>query len=93
MHFKSLGEALSGFLTHQGLHERMKAADAIRIWPEVVGVEISSRTKPVKYEKGRLFIKVNDSEWRNELIFLERKIKDDLNAKIGLKLIKGIVFR
>jgi hypothetical protein len=61
-------------------------------WEETVGRKISKVAVPVKEKKGVLFIKVQDSIWRFELV----RRKDELIAKINEHLkknsIKDIVF-
>lgn len=90
---KKIGNALAEFLHQQGLEMRVKEANALRLWPEVVGPVIANKTKPLRIEDGKLFVRVNDSTWRNELIYMERDLRSRLNEKIGMELVKEMRFR
>jgi len=90
---ENLGDAILSFIRNQGFENRIKEADVIRLWKEVVGEKIAEKTKPAGLRKGVLIISVEDSSWRNELIFMGKEIIDKLNQRVGKKIVKKIIFR
>ena len=61
-------------------------------WPEAVGETIAAKTKAQKIKDGILTIKVEDSVWRNELVYLRMDFRKKINEKIGKEIIKDIKF-
>ena len=91
--FKSLGDAISSFIENQGFTKKLNEGDAIRLWSEIVGPVVAEKTETVKIENGVLHIKVEDSSWRNELIYMEKDFRIKINSKIGKKVVSKIIFR
>ena len=90
---ENLGKAIRSFLRNQGFETRVKEADVIRLWDEVVGKMIAEKAKPSGLKKGVLIISVEDSSWRNELIYMKKELMDNLNQRVGKKIVKKIIFR
>ena len=65
---------------------------ALVYWDTVVGKEISEHTEPFKISNGTVFVKVNDTTWRNELQYFKNEIIEKLNNKIGKKVVNDIKF-
>jgi len=92
-HFSSLGNAIASFIENQGFKKKFVEADAMRLWNEIAGPVISERTEPVEIKDGILQIKVEDSSWRNELIYMEKDLRIKINSQIGKNVLKKIIFR
>jgi predicted nucleic acid-binding Zn ribbon protein len=65
----------------------------INSWEEVVGKAISSRTSKMYIKDHILFVHLNSSVVRNELLMLKQALKEKLNEKAGSEVIKDIVLR
>lgn len=89
---KPLNQLIYQFLHNLGIKEKIEENFAIAYWDSVVGKDISKRTEPFKISKGILFVKVNDTTWRNELQYFKNEIIEKLNKKIGKKIVKDIKF-
>jgi predicted nucleic acid-binding Zn ribbon protein len=87
-----LNKLILKFLESIGIREKVDENLALVYWHEVVGKEISEKTEPIKVVKGLLFVRVNDTVWRNELQFFKNEILQKLNTKIGKKRISDIKF-
>lgn len=48
-------------------------------WKDIVGLQLASKTCPVRFFRGKLFLAVADSQWLQTLTFLRTKIIDKLN--------------
>ena len=88
----SIGDALAGFFRSQGMEKRLREADIVRLWREIAGETISSRTEAQKVKDGILYVKVIDAAWRNELTYLRMELRNKLNEKVGKNLLKDIRF-
>ena len=64
-----------------------------RLWGEVVGDVIARNAKPVWIKNGRLRVKVSDSIWLQELSFMEKNIRRNLNERLGRAAINKIEFK
>ena len=89
---QQLKTAIKTFLRKSGLEKGVKQNTALLIWDEVVGENIAENTSPEKVEHGTLLVRVENSSWRQELVFKKKEIIDKLNNKIGKKTIKDIRF-
>ena len=90
--FEQIGRIIDNILKNAGLDKNVRESQALNFWNDVAGKEISSYTEPVKVANGKLFIKVSNPSWRNELIMLKPTIQKKLNRKIGTAVIKDIIF-
>lgn len=89
---QQLKTAIKIFLRKSGLEKGVKQNTALLLWDEVVGENIAENTSPEKVEHGTLLVTVENSSWRQELVFKKKEIIDKLNNKIGKKTIKDIRF-
>ena len=89
---QALKTAIKAFLKESGLDKGVKQNTALLIWDEVVGENIAENTSAEKVEHGTLTVKVDNSSWRQELVFKKKEIIDKLNSRIGKKTIKEIRF-
>ena len=89
---QALKTAIKIFLKKSGLDKGVKQNTALLIWDEVVGEKIAENTSAEKVEHGTLTIKVDNSSWRQELVFKKKEIIEKLNGKLGKKTIKEIRF-
>ena len=72
--FARVGDVLPTVLKSIGLDQKLKEQEVLEIWARVVGEEVAARTRPVKIEKGVLFVHVDQSAWMQELHFMEKEI-------------------
>ena len=89
---QKLKAAISTFLKKAGLEKGVSQNNALLIWKEVVGDNVSKNTSPEKVDSGTLYIKTSNSTWRQELIFKKTDIIKKLNKKLGKNTIKEIRF-
>ena len=89
---KALGNILTQLLERYGLAQRAKEIAALDLWPEVVGEKIAKVTEAKDVREGRLFVKVENSVWRNELYYLKQEFITELNLRLGQNIVNDIVF-
>ena len=74
-----------------GLDKPIKKYQALREWSSIVGDKINAVTEPERVENGKMFVRVKNDAWRNEIYFLKNQILNDLNKKLGKKIIQDII--
>jgi len=60
-------------------------------WEAAVGKAIASRTSKVYIKNQVLYVKLNSSVARNELLMLKEALREKLNEQAGREIIKDIV--
>ncbi len=86
-----LGLLLGRVLQELGLKEKLRQYDVVTAWPELVGEKIAKVTKAYRIDRGVLFVRVETSEWRNELVMRKPEILKKINT--GERIVTDIVFR
>ena len=64
----------------------------LKLWPQAVGPQIASKTKPDSFRNGTLFVKTVSSIWVQQLHFIKEEIRVKLNELSGKNQIKEIRF-
>ena len=89
----SLAEAVNDFIKEMNLGEKLSEVGVINSWKDIVGKAISSRTSKIYIKDHILYVHLNSSVVRNELLMLRETLKEKLNEKAGTEVIKDIVLR
>ena len=89
----SLAEAVNDYIKEMNLGGKLSEVSVINSWEEIVGKAISSRTTKIYIKDHVLFVHLNSSVVRNELLMLREAIREKLNSKAGSEVVKDIVLR
>ena len=89
---EKLNTTIKKFLNNFGLTQSVNQNTAIILWDEVVGEKISKNTEPISVEHGTLTVSVSNPAWRQELVFKQQDIINQLNKKLGKNTIKEVRF-
>jgi len=89
----SLAEAIKDFVKEMNLEDKLTEVNLISSWEEIVGKAISSRTSRVYIKDHILYVNLNSSVARNELMMLKEALREKLNERAGKEVIKDIVLR
>ena len=91
---RPLKSAISELVSLRGLARRGAQSDLERIWVEVAGVEVGSRTKPVAIRRGVLQVSVADAPLLSQLSSYQKHtlLERLQNEHAGLK-IRDLKFR
>lgn len=88
---QTLGEVIKEYLKALGLERKMKEISIINKWEQIIGKQIALATKNIYIDKGRLFIKVDSSVIKNELLMLKRGLIKKINDEAGEQIIYDII--
>jgi predicted nucleic acid-binding Zn ribbon protein len=84
--------ALERFLERSGISERVEEATVVPEWADRVGSRIAAVTRPLRVNRGTLFVAVRSSAWLMELKMMEGEILRRLNEDRERGRIKKIRF-
>jgi predicted nucleic acid-binding Zn ribbon protein len=89
----SLAEAVNDYIREMHLDVKLSEVAIINSWEETVGRAISTRTTKIYIRDKVLYVHLNSSVVRNELLMLREALKEKLNQKAGSEVIRDIVLR
>jgi predicted nucleic acid-binding Zn ribbon protein len=89
---EKIQDILDRTLQQLGLAERMKEADVVRRFGEIVGGDIAARAEAVSIREGKLVVKVASPVWRQELNYSKQEIIEALNGALSDNIVTDIHF-
>jgi len=89
----SLAEAMKDYIREMNLEGKLNEIAVINSWEETVGKAIASRTSKIYIRDQVLYVHLNSSVVRSELLMLRQVLKEKLNEKAGSEVIKDIVLK
>lgn len=89
---KKIDSIVGDILSKRGYLNICKEYDVIAQWKDIVGEKISEVTICSRVENGVLYVQVNSSAWRQELVYLKAKILHQIKENTNCISIKDIVF-
>jgi hypothetical protein len=89
----SLAEAVKDYIKEMNLDGKLSEVGVINSWEEIVGKAISSRTIKIYMKDHILYVHLNSSVVRNELLMLRETLREKLNQKAGSEVVKDIILR
>lgn len=88
-----LKEAIQDYLKAMKMHGKLREVNLIGQWEKQVGPTITKATKEIYVKDKKLFVWLNSSVIRNELMLIREPLKNKLNELAGSDVITEIVFR
>jgi predicted nucleic acid-binding Zn ribbon protein len=89
---KSLKDAIEQMLQVYKLKRKFDETSLVAFWPELVGVSVANRTKNIYIRDRKLYIRLESSVIKHELMMIRTQIMEKLNEKAGSNVIDEIVF-
>ncbi len=90
---QSLKDVLGEIMNEPKLRKGVMEFRAVHYWEKVMGKSVAGITKSVYFRNGTLFVSLNSSVVRGELVMLKDKIIKNMNEAIGSETIKNIIFK
>ena len=76
----SLAGALDALLDRLGAETATAITGVFGEWPKIVGEQVAQHVTPIKLERGRLIVEIDDPSWATQMRFLEPQLIEKLNA-------------
>ena len=90
---RRLGDIMIDVMRDDGTAKMLLEKKAESLWGSVVGPTVLRATSSVRVHDGVMFVGLNSSVVRNELIHLKGIILNAINKAVGQDSVKDIVFR
>jgi len=88
----TMKDAVSKMLDVYRLRRKFDETSILSIWPEIMGTAIANRTTQIYIHDKKLFIRIESSVIKNELVMVRQGIIQKLNEHAGSEVIKEMVF-
>jgi len=88
----TLKDAIGKMLDVYRLRRKFDETSILAIWPEIMGTAIANRTKQIYIHDKKLFIRIESSVIKNELVMVRQGIIQKLNAHAGSEVITEMIF-
>jgi predicted nucleic acid-binding Zn ribbon protein len=89
---KTLKEAIEQMLQVYKIKKRFEETGIKAHWPELVGVAVANRTKEIYIYNKRLYLRMESSVIKNELVMMRNQIIEKINERASEILVEEIVF-
>ena len=91
--FKEEGKSESDYKHRLAAKDLVILGKLINSWKDIVGIQLASKTCPLKLFKNTLYLTVSDSQWMQTLLFIKAGIIQKLEQKFPDLKIKEIIGR
>jgi hypothetical protein len=89
---KSIKEAIEQMLQVYKIKRRFDETAIIASWPELVGKPVANRTKELFIHDKKLFLRIESSVIKNELMLMRTQIINKINDEAKGILVEEIIF-
>ena len=86
---KRIDELIGAALRQMGLEKPFLEQEVCRVWQEVVGQMIASRTASLRVADGKLFVTFTSAVVRNESLMVKEGLMRALNDRVGKHVISN----
>ena len=89
---KSLKEAIEQMLQVYKIKRKYDETGIKASWPQLVGKSVANRTKEIYIHDRKLFLRIESSVIKNELILMRSQIIEKINNETNSILVEDIIF-
>lgn len=89
----TLKEAMSGMINELKLKPGLHETKIKSLWAELMGKTIDTYTSDIVVRKGVLYLTIQSSPLKQELMYSKEKIVNLLNDHLGENYIKEVIIR
>lgn len=90
---QSITDVLGEIMNERKIRKGIMENRAVAYWEQVMGKSVARLTTNVYFKYGTLYISLNSSVVRGELIMMKDKIINNMNEAIGSNTVRNIVFK
>jgi len=88
-----ISKAIEKMLKKMKIETTVRQWEVVSMWDDIVGETIAKHTRADKISFGKLYVSVDSSVWRNELMFQRNDLLKKVNSRLNKTKIKEIVLR
>lgn len=89
---KPIKEAIEQMLQVYKLKRKFDETSLVAAWPEMMGAAVANRTRQLYIREKKLFIRVESSVLKNELVMIRSQILEKMNERAGSQVLEEIIF-
>ncbi len=89
---KSLKEAIDQMLQVYKIKKRFDETAVVAHWAQLVGKPVANRTKELFIRDKKLFVRIESSVIKNELLLMRTQIIDKINEEAESVVVEEIIF-
>ena len=89
---KSLKEAIEQMMQVYKIKRKFDETGIIASWPDLVGKSVANRTKELFIHDKKLFLRIESSVIKNELMLMRSQIIEKINTEAKSELVEEIIF-
>jgi predicted nucleic acid-binding Zn ribbon protein len=90
---ESIDKIINKIFTKGKFGGRAQVAQLWGQWKDIVGEAVALHSFPEEIKNGKLYIKVDNPIWHQQLDVLKEELKDKIESKIEIPGFEKIVFR
>lgn len=91
---ESIGEVLKQYFEENAFfRKKLAESRAVTGWPQLLGPMISSYTRNIYLRNGVLYVSLNSSVLRSELMMAKDRLITKINEHAGMYVVNDIIFR
>jgi predicted nucleic acid-binding Zn ribbon protein len=90
---QTIASVIKDYLKEAQIEGKLKEVQVVNSWEELVGKAIARRTNRIYIKNGKLFLYMNSSIVKNELMMHREGIIERINTNAGEEIVKEIVIR
>lgn len=90
---RSIGEALPRALKSLGISRRTREAQALWLWPQVIGPHLARESRALKLTGGTLLVTASSPALAHQLHLERMMLIERINQAIGVPAVREIRFR
>ncbi len=88
----TIKEAIEKMLNTYRIRNKFDKTKVVAYWPELMGKGIANRTTQIYISQKKLFVRIESSVIKNELLMIKHSIIKKLNEKAASEVITDIIF-
>ena len=90
---QTIANVIKDYLKETQIEGKLKEVQVVNSWEELVGKVIARRTNRIYIKNGKLYLHMNSSIVKNELLMHREGIIERINTNAGEEIVKEIVIR
>lgn len=90
---KTIGDIITEFVAQNHRTETLKDNQALAVWHEICGEFIHSHCTKVYVKRGIIYIFLDNSALKNELVMRKSSIINKINQRLTIPVIKDVIIK